>query len=50
MPPPYHPPAEGRGMAFYMALLLGFLLFATILAWFAKKQVWADVKPKRRKD
>ncbi|WAT17281.1 cytochrome c1 [Aurantiacibacter sp. MUD11] len=30
--------------------VLGFLFFATILAWFAKKQVWADVKPKRRKD
>ena len=30
--------------------VLGFLLFATILAWFAKKQVWAPVKPKRRKD
>ena len=30
--------------------VLGFLLFATILAWMAKKQVWADAKPKRRKD
>jgi len=30
--------------------VLGFLLFATILAWFAKKQVWAPVVPKRRKD
>ena len=30
--------------------VLGFLLFATLLAWFAKKQVWAPVKPKRRKD
>jgi ubiquinol-cytochrome c reductase cytochrome c1 subunit len=29
--------------------VLGFLLFATILAWFAKKQVWAAVKPKRAK-
>ena len=29
--------------------VLGFLLFATILAWFAKKQVWAPIKPKRRK-
>ena len=28
--------------------VLGFLLFATILAWFAKKQVWADAKPKKR--
>lgn len=27
-----------------------FVLFATILAWFAKKQVWAPVKPKRRDD
>ena len=27
--------------------VLGFLLFATILAWFAKKQIWAGVKPKR---
>lgn len=27
--------------------VLGFLLFATILAWFAKKQVWAAVKPPR---
>ncbi|MFB0611794.1 cytochrome c1 [Aurantiacibacter poecillastricola] len=30
--------------------VLGFLLFATILAWFAKKQIWSDAKPKRRKD
>ena len=32
--------------------VLGFLLFATILAWFAKKQVWANAKPgaKRRED
>ena len=30
--------------------VLGFLLFATMLAWFAKKQVWAPVVPKRRKD
>lgn len=30
--------------------VLGFLLFATILAWFAKKQVWAGAKPKRRGD
>lgn len=30
--------------------VLAFTLFATILAWFAKKQVWAPVKPKRRKD
>ena len=30
--------------------VLGFLLFATVLAWFAKNQVWAPVKPKRRKD
>jgi ubiquinol-cytochrome c reductase cytochrome c1 subunit len=30
--------------------VLGFLIFATILAWFAKKQVWAPVVPKRRKD
>jgi len=29
--------------------VLGFLLFATILAWFAKKNVWAPVTPKRRK-
>ena len=28
----------------------GFLVFATVLAWFAKKQVWAPVKPKHRKD
>lgn len=26
-PPPYHPPADGRGASFYVALLLGFLLF-----------------------
>jgi ubiquinol-cytochrome c reductase cytochrome c1 subunit len=26
--------------------VVGFLLFATILAWFAKKQVWSAVKPK----
>ncbi|WP_114521092.1 cytochrome c1 [Altererythrobacter sp. ZODW24] len=30
--------------------VLGFLLFATILAFFAKKQVWAAVKPAKRKD
>ncbi|HEU4651040.1 MAG TPA: cytochrome c1, partial [Croceibacterium sp.] len=30
--------------------VLGFLLFATILAWLAKQQVWADAKPKRRED
>lgn len=27
--------------------VIAFTLFATILAWFAKKQVWAAVKPKR---
>ena len=27
--------------------VLGFLLFATILAWFAKNQVWAAIKPKK---
>ena len=27
--------------------VLGFLLFATVLAWFAKKSVWAPVKPRR---
>jgi ubiquinol-cytochrome c reductase cytochrome c1 subunit len=30
--------------------VLGFLIFATVLAWFAKKQVWAPVTPKRHKD
>jgi len=30
--------------------VLGFLIFATVLAWLAKKQVWAPVVPKRRKD
>jgi ubiquinol-cytochrome c reductase cytochrome c1 subunit len=30
--------------------VLGFLIFATILAWLAKKQVWAPITPKRRKD
>jgi ubiquinol-cytochrome c reductase cytochrome c1 subunit len=30
--------------------VLGFLIFATILAWLAKQQVWAGVKPKRRED
>lgn len=30
--------------------VLGFLIFATILAWLAKQQVWAGIKPKRRKD
>ncbi len=30
--------------------VLGFLLFATILAWMAKKQIWAGMKPKRSKD
>jgi len=28
---------------------IGFLVFATVLAWFSKKQVWAPVKPKRAK-
>ena len=28
--------------------VLGFLLFATILAWMAKGQVWAAVKPKKK--
>ena len=28
--------------------VLGFLIFATVLAFFAKKQVWADAKPKNR--
>ena len=27
--------------------VLGFLLFATILAWLAKKQVWAAAKPRK---
>lgn len=27
--------------------VLGFLLFATILAWMAKNQVWAAIKPKK---
>jgi len=30
--------------------VLGFLIFATILAWLAKKQIWAPVKPAKRKD
>ncbi len=30
--------------------VLAFTLFATILAWFAKKQVWSAVKPKREDD
>jgi ubiquinol-cytochrome c reductase cytochrome c1 subunit len=30
-------------------VVVGFLIFATILAWFAKKQVWSAVKPKRAK-
>lgn len=33
--------------------VLGFLLFATILAWLAKKQIWANAKPRnasRRED
>jgi len=30
--------------------VLGFLLFATMLAWFAKQQVWSGLKPKRRED
>ena len=29
--------------------VLGFLLFATILAWLAKNQVWAAIKPKKRR-
>ena len=30
--------------------VLFFVLFATILAWFAKKQVWAGAKPRREHD
>jgi ubiquinol-cytochrome c reductase cytochrome c1 subunit len=30
--------------------VVAFLLFATILAWLAKQQVWAGLKPKRRED
>ncbi len=30
--------------------VIAFTLFATILAWFAKKQVWSAVKPKREDD
>jgi ubiquinol-cytochrome c reductase cytochrome c1 subunit len=30
--------------------VFGFLLFATVLAWLAKKQVWAPVVPQRRKE
>ena len=30
--------------------VLGFLLFASILAWLAKKQVWSNVKPRRDDD
>jgi ubiquinol-cytochrome c reductase cytochrome c1 subunit len=29
--------------------VLGFLLFATILAWMAKNQIWAAIKPKKTK-
>ena len=28
---------------------VGFLVFATIIAWFSKKQVWVPIKPKRAK-
>jgi len=27
--------------------VLGFLLFATVLAWLAKKQVWSSLKPRK---
>ena len=30
--------------------VIGFLIFATILAWFAKKQVWSDAKPRHHPD
>jgi len=30
--------------------VLGFLLFATVLAWFAKRSVWASAKPSKRHD
>ena len=30
--------------------VLGFIFFATVLAWFAKKQIWSTVKPKRKED
>jgi ubiquinol-cytochrome c reductase cytochrome c1 subunit len=29
--------------------VLGFLLFATILAWLAKNQIWAAIKPKKKR-
>jgi ubiquinol-cytochrome c reductase cytochrome c1 subunit len=29
--------------------VLGFLLFASVLAWLAKRNVWADKKPKKKK-
>src|SRR5205085_8802984 len=28
---------------------LAFLLFATVLAWFSKRQVWAPMKPRKHK-
>ncbi|RDC61063.1 Cytochrome c1 [Alteripontixanthobacter maritimus] len=31
-------------------VFIGFLIFATILAYMSKKQVWAGAKPKKRKD
>ena len=30
--------------------VLGFLLFATVLAWLAKNQVWSNAKPVKRRD
>ncbi len=40
------PTMEKRKQTGFFVVL--FLIFATVLAWFAKKQVWSDVKPKRR--
>ena len=40
------PTMEKRKQTGWFVVL--FLLFATILAWFSKKQVWASVKPKKR--
>lgn len=39
------PKMEQRKQAGWWFLI--FMIFATILAWFSKKQIWASVKPKR---
>ena len=42
------PTLEKRKQTGWVVVL--FLIFATVLAWFSKNQIWAAVKPAKRKD